>query len=85
MTALHAFAAFFMPHLLLAPIALPLLTAALMLLLREDQQRLKIAFNLFSTLLGLGVAVLLLVWVCTWRPTGRRLSASCWHWTASRP
>ena len=63
MTALHAFAAFFMPHLLLAPIALPLLTAALMLLLREDQQRLKIAFNLFSTLLGLGVAVLLLVWV----------------------
>ena len=37
MTALHAFAAFFMPHLLLAPIALPLLTAALMLLLREDQ------------------------------------------------
>ena len=63
MTALHAFAALFMPHLLLAPIALPLLTAALMLLLREDQQRLKIAFNLFSTLLGLGVAVLLLVWV----------------------
>ncbi len=63
MTALHAFAAFFMPHLLLAPIALPLLTAALMLLLGEDQQRLKIALNLFSTLLGLGVAVLLLLWV----------------------
>ena len=63
MTALHTLAMLLMPHLLLAPIALPLLTAALMLLLREDQQRLKVTVNLFSTLLGLVVAVLLLAWV----------------------
>lgn len=55
-------AAHLMPHLMLAPIALPLVTAALMLLLREEQQRLKIALNLLSTILGLGVAVALLVW-----------------------
>ncbi len=51
-----------MPHLMLAPIALPLITAALMLLLREEQQRLKAAFNLLSTLLGLAITVLLLAW-----------------------
>jgi multicomponent K+:H+ antiporter subunit D len=31
-----------MPHLMLAPILLPMLTAALMLLLREERQRLKL-------------------------------------------
>jgi multicomponent K+:H+ antiporter subunit D len=31
-----------MPHLMLAPILLPMLTAALMLLLREEHQRLKL-------------------------------------------
>ncbi len=51
-----------MPHLVLAPIALPLLTAALMLLLREEQQRTKLAFNVLSTLVGLGVALALLAW-----------------------
>ena len=51
-----------MPHLMLAPIVLPLLTAALMLLLREEQQRSKVALNLGSTVLGLLVAVLLLIW-----------------------
>ena len=51
-----------MPHLMLAPIALPMLTAALMLLLREEHQRLKLALNVFSTLLGLLVAVTLLLW-----------------------
>ncbi len=50
-----------MPHLMLAPIALPLLTAALMLMLREERQRLKVALNLASTLLGLVVATLLLI------------------------
>ncbi|MBO9680767.1 MAG: monovalent cation/H+ antiporter subunit D [Acidovorax sp.] len=51
-----------MPHLMLAPIALPLLTAALMLLLREERQRLKLALNLCSTLLGLVIALALLAW-----------------------
>jgi multicomponent K+:H+ antiporter subunit D len=51
-----------MPHLMLAPIVLPMLTAALMLLLREEQQRLKLGLNLFSTLLGLVIAVALLAW-----------------------
>ncbi|NMM76260.1 monovalent cation/H+ antiporter subunit D [Acidovorax sp. SRB_14] len=51
-----------MPHLMLAPVVLPLFTAALMLLLREEKQRLKLALNLGSTLIGLGVAVALLLW-----------------------
>ncbi|SFD62131.1 monovalent cation/H+ antiporter subunit D [Paracidovorax konjaci] len=51
-----------MPHLMLAPIMLPLLTAALMLLLREERQRLKLGMNLVSTLIGLGVSLALLFW-----------------------
>ena len=51
-----------MPHLMLAPIALPMLTAALMLLLREERQRLKLGLNVFSTALGLLVSVVLLLW-----------------------
>eukprot|EP01034_Spumella_vulgaris_P045407 gene45407-56559_t len=53
--------AWLMPHLILAPIALPLLTAGLMLLLREERQRTKVTLNITSTLVGLVVAVLLLV------------------------
>ncbi len=56
------FTAAAMPHLMLAPVVLPLFTAALMLLLREEKQRLKLALNLGSTLIGLGVAVALLLW-----------------------
>lgn len=48
-------------HLILGPIVLPLLTAGLMLLLREEHQRTKVVLNLLSTLAGLGLAVLLLV------------------------
>ena len=51
-----------MPHLMLVPVALPMLTAALMLLMREEQQRLKLTLNILSTALGLLVAVALLVW-----------------------
>ncbi len=54
-------AAQWMPHLILVPIVLPLLTAGLMLLLREEQQRSKIALNLASTALGLLAALLLLL------------------------
>ncbi|UZE04163.1 monovalent cation/H+ antiporter subunit D [Pseudomonas corrugata] len=50
------------PHLIAAPILLPLLTAALMLMLGEKHRALKARINLFSSLLGLGIAVLLLHW-----------------------
>jgi multicomponent K+:H+ antiporter subunit D len=55
-------ASLLMPHLMLAPIALPMLTAALMLLMREEQQRLKLGFNILSTLVGLVIAIALLGW-----------------------
>lgn len=51
-----------MPHLMLAPVVLPLVTAALMLILREEQQRLKVTLNFLSTALGLCIAVVLLFW-----------------------
>ncbi|WP_353234159.1 monovalent cation/H+ antiporter subunit D [Diaphorobacter ruginosibacter] len=51
-----------MPHLILAPIMLPMFTAALMLLLGEERQRAKLVINLASTLLSLIVAVTLLKW-----------------------
>lgn len=51
-----------MPHLMLAPVLLPMFTAALMLLLREEQQALKLVLNIGSTALGLLVAIALLVW-----------------------
>jgi multicomponent K+:H+ antiporter subunit D len=61
MTSVAIFLERLMPHLILAPIALPLVTAGLMLLLREERQRTKVAMNIASTLLGLVVAVPLLV------------------------
>jgi multicomponent K+:H+ antiporter subunit D len=56
------FFAAWMPHLMLAPIMLPLLSAALMLLLPEEKHRTKLVLNLGSTLLGLVIACALLVW-----------------------
>ena len=61
-SALNEAMAPLMPHLMLAPILLPLLTAALMLLIRENRQRLKLIANMASTLLGLGVSLALLGW-----------------------
>ena len=51
-----------MPHLMLAPIVLPMLTAALMLLLKEEQQMTKVVMNISSTTLGLLVSIALLLW-----------------------
>ena len=51
-----------MPHLMLAPITLPMFTAAMTLFLREERQRLKLGVNLLSTLLSLVIAVMLLRW-----------------------
>ncbi|MDE1164840.1 MAG: monovalent cation/H+ antiporter subunit D [Pseudomonas sp.] len=50
-------------HLIVAPILLPLFTAALMLLLGEKRRPLKARLNLLSSLAGLGIAVYLLWWV----------------------
>ncbi|WPP01795.1 monovalent cation/H+ antiporter subunit D [Pseudomonas sp. HR96] len=52
-----------MSHLIIAPILLPLLTAACLLLLGEKHRPLKAHINLASTLLGLVVSVALLEWV----------------------
>jgi multicomponent K+:H+ antiporter subunit D len=46
-------------HLIMAPILLPLVTAAAMLILGEKRRRLKAMVNLLSTALGVGLAVLL--------------------------
>lgn len=54
-----------MAHLIAAPILLPLLTAAVMLMLGEKHRPLKAKINLFSSLLGLGIAVMLLQWMQT--------------------
>lgn len=54
---------FELPHLIVVPILLPLLTAALMLLLGERRRVWKAGFNVASSLLGLVVAVALLRWV----------------------
>jgi len=51
------------PHLVIAPVLLPLLTAALMLLLGEKRRRLKAWVNMASTLAGLVLSVALLRWV----------------------
>ena len=52
-----------MPHLLVAPILLPMLTAAIMLLFGERATNSKGWLGVFSNLLGLLIAVMLLVWV----------------------
>lgn len=52
-----------MPHLLVAPILLPMLTAAVMLLLGEGKRSAKWVLGMGSALLGLAVSVALLGWV----------------------
>jgi multicomponent K+:H+ antiporter subunit D len=52
-----------MNQLIVAPILLPLLTAALMLMLGEKHRPLKARINLLSTLIGLAISISLLVWV----------------------
>ena len=51
-----------MPHLIIAPILLPLLMACVLLLLKEQQHRTKAFLALLALLANLGVAVLLLIW-----------------------
>ncbi|MBC3776717.1 monovalent cation/H+ antiporter subunit D [Pseudomonas sp. SWRI99] len=54
-----------MTHLIAAPILLPLLTAAIMLMLGERHRPLKAKINLFSSLVGLFISVMLLQWTQT--------------------
>lgn len=54
---------FSMPHLVAAPILVPMLTAALMLMLGEQRRRTKAALSVASGLIGLLVALALLRWV----------------------
>ena len=54
-----------MPHLIVAPILLPLLTACGLLFIGERQHRTKVVLGLLALLANLGVAVLLLLW-STW-------------------
>ena len=66
MTAwLDALIAQCMPHLIVAPVLLPLGTAALMLLMPADRRQLKAGLNVLSCLAGLLVALALLRWVHT--------------------
>ena len=51
-----------MPHLMLAPIVLPMVTAALMLLLKEERQVVKVVMNIGSTTVGLLISIALLLW-----------------------
>ncbi len=80
-----------MPHLIVAPILLPLLTAALMLMLGEKHRPFKARLNLCSSLVGLGISVCLLVWsqqsaapasIGVYLPGNWQ--APCWWSTASR-
>ena len=52
-----------MPHLIVAPILLPMVTAALMLLLGDTRRPLKAVVNVLSCLLGVVAAALLVYWV----------------------
>ena len=54
-----------MPHLVAVPILVPMLTAALMLLLNEQQRRTKAVLTVLSGLMGLLAALALLRWVNT--------------------
>lgn len=59
-----------MNQLIVAPILLPLLTAAIMLWLGEKLRPLKARINLWSSILGLGISITLFMWVQTSGSTG---------------
>jgi len=53
-----------MPHLVAVPILVPMVTAALMLLLGEERRRTKSALTVVSGLIGMLAALALLRWPC---------------------
>jgi formate hydrogenlyase subunit 3/multisubunit Na+/H+ antiporter MnhD subunit len=82
-----------MPHLVVAPILLPLIAAALMLALGDQRRGARALVNVLASAAGLAIAVALFAWVdaggpgrrsaSTCRRTGRCPTASCWSPTAS--
>ncbi|HEX7866189.1 MAG TPA: cation:proton antiporter, partial [Variovorax sp.] len=60
---LDRFLEFSMPHLVAVPILVPMLTAALMLLMNENHRRTKSFLSVVSGLVGLLAALALLRWV----------------------
>ncbi|MBQ0132248.1 MAG: cation:proton antiporter, partial [Comamonas sp.] len=62
MSGLLDWLASLMPHLMLVPIVLPMLTAAVMLLLKEEQQGIKLTLSIGSNVMGLFTAIALLLW-----------------------
>ncbi|MBO7410435.1 MAG: cation:proton antiporter, partial [Ottowia sp.] len=60
---MDALARALMPHLIIAPIVLPLLAAALMLLLRNRGRWTAAAINVTACVLGVVLAMMLLHWV----------------------
>ncbi len=52
-----------MPHLVVAPVLVPLVAAALLLLIGQERREVLVAGSLVATFATLAVAVLLLVWV----------------------
>jgi len=60
---LQALAPGLWPHLVIAPILLPMLTAAVMMLLGEKRRRFKGWLNIASTLCGLVLSIALMRWV----------------------
>jgi len=77
---LHALGA--RDHLVVAPILLPMLAAAAMLLLRADRFRLQAAFGIASTGLGFLLSVLLLVQVHQGGPDGSTAVYLAGNWKA---
>ena len=61
--SVNAWLAPLMPHLVLAPILLPLATAALMLLLGDTRRPVKAVINVLATTVSLLVSLALLYWV----------------------
>lgn len=59
-----------MNQLIVAPILLPLLTAAIMLWIGEKHRPIKAQINLWSSILGLGISITLFMWVQTTGTTG---------------
>ena len=59
-----------MPHLLVAPILLPMFTAAVLLIPSEQSRTAKSVVNLLSCLLGLCIAIALVYWVHHYNGTG---------------
>jgi multicomponent K+:H+ antiporter subunit D len=59
-----------MNQLIIAPILLPVLTAALMLWIGEKRRPIKAAINVLSTALGLGISITLMMWVQKTGTTG---------------